>query len=242
LLAVARDQLKPYAVEICEGTVMSIAPEGRTFTVTLLKGQTFCCRKVLLCTGVVDRIPRLENIEQFYGTSIHHCPYCDGWEHRGGRLAVYGRGRSGTAVALAMKSWSPDIALCTNGPSRLNALDREKLARFDVRVHEQKIARLEGDNGRLSRIAFQDGTFIERTGMFLSTGNLQRSKLPEEMGCALSHKGAVKISRSQRTTVAGVFVAGDAAEDAQFVIVAAAHGARAAMAIDKELQAEDQGE
>ena len=52
------------------------------------------CRKTLLATGVIDKLPDLEGIEDFYGTSVHHCPYCDGWEHRDGRIAVYGRAKA----------------------------------------------------------------------------------------------------------------------------------------------------
>ena len=76
--------------------------------------------------------------------------------------------------------------------------------------------------------------------LFFSTGNVQRSNLPSGVGCNITHKGAVKTTRGQRSSVKGVWVCGDAAEDSQYVIVAAAEGAKAAMAINKELQAEDQ--
>ena len=46
-------------------------------------------RKVLLATGLIDEVPRLKGIEKLYGKSVHHCPYCDGFEHREQPLAVY---------------------------------------------------------------------------------------------------------------------------------------------------------
>ena len=50
-------------------------------------------RKLLLATGVVDELPDLEGLDALYGTSVHHCPYCDAWEWRDRPIAVYGRRR-----------------------------------------------------------------------------------------------------------------------------------------------------
>ena len=60
-------------------------------------------RKVLLTTGLTDEVPQIEGIEQLYGRSVHHCPYCDGFEHRDQPLAVYGAGDKGAGLALMMK-------------------------------------------------------------------------------------------------------------------------------------------
>jgi thioredoxin reductase len=60
--------------------------------ITLDAGTLLRCRKLLVATGVVDNILRVEDIRAFYGTSGFHCPYCNGWEMRDRGLAVYGRG------------------------------------------------------------------------------------------------------------------------------------------------------
>ena len=139
-----------------------------------------------------------------------------------------------------MKTWSKDVVLLTNGPAILRAKEKEQLARFGIQVYEKCIARLEGDDGMLRRIYFEDGDSVERTAIFFSTGNAQRSKLPTELGCALTPKGAVRTTRGQKTSIHGVYVAGDAAKDVQYVVVAASEGAKAGMAINKELQEEEQ--
>jgi thioredoxin reductase len=100
---------------------------------------------------------------------------------------------------------------------------------------------VEGAAGKLERIVFDDGSSISRRAIFFSTGNVQRSELPATLQCSLTEKGAVKTTRGQRSSVAGVWVCGDASEDTQYVIVAAAEGAKAAIGINKELQQEDQG-
>jgi thioredoxin reductase len=139
-----------------------------------------------------------------------------------------------------MKTWSQDVVLCSNGPAKLRASEREKLARYGIEVYDRKIKRLEGTGGKLEQITFEDGTCICRRALFFSTGNVQRSELPEAIGCGVTHRGAVKTTRGQHSTVKGVWVCGDASEDTQYVVVAAAEGAKAAMAINQELQAEDQ--
>ena len=239
-LAMAREEVKRYGVEVCEGTVMGARQVNGAFTVTTLGGEELRARKLMLATGVVDRVPALEGIDQFYGKSVHHCPYCDGWEYSDARIAVYGRGKSGSALALAMKNWSANIILCTHGGARMTADRLERLARHDVQLYEKRIRRLEGTGTKLERIMFEDGSCVECRALFFSTGNAQRSGLPGEIGCEVSPKGAIRTTRGQRSSVRGVWVCGDAAEDTQYVIVAAAEGAKAAMGINKELIAEDQ--
>jgi thioredoxin reductase len=236
----AREEVQRYGVELCEATVMSICEKDGAFELRLLDESVLHSRKVLLATGVVDKLPNIEGIQSYYGKSVHHCPYCDGWEHHDEPIAVYGNSAGGTALSLTMKTWSKDVVLLTNGPAILRAKEKEQLAKFGIQVYEKCIARLEGDDGMLRRIYFEDGDSIERTAIFFSTGNVQRSKLPIDLGCTLTPKGAVRTTRGQKTSIQGVYVAGDAAKDVQYVVVAASEGAKAGMAINKELQEEDQ--
>jgi thioredoxin reductase len=239
LLAMAREQIAPYGVEFRDGTVMNLERVDRCFRATLLDGSVAVSRKTLLATGVIDKLPDLEGIEDLYGVSVHHCPYCDAWEHRDGRIAVYGAGKSGAGLSLLMKTWSRDVVLYSDGPARLSAKEREKLSRNGIDVVDKKIRRLEGTLGKLERVVFADGEAVQRTALFFSTGNVQRSSLPAAVGCTLTSKGAVRAGRDQRSSCAGIFVAGDASEDTQYVIVSAAEGAKAAMHINAELSAED---
>jgi thioredoxin reductase len=239
-LAMARKEVMGYGVEIREETVMAAGGCETGFNVILLDNRQLRARKLLIATGVVDRVPSIEGMDQFYGKSVHHCPYCDGWEYSDAPIAVYGNGRKGAGLALGMKTWSKDVALCTDGGSKLHAPDRRKLAEHGIDVHDKKISRLEGTAGKLEQIVFEDGTSIKRRALFFNTGNVQRSELPGACGCAVTDRGAVKTTRGQRSTVRGIWVCGDAAEDTQYVIVAAAEGAKAAMAINQDLQKEDQ--
>jgi thioredoxin reductase len=239
-LRIGREQLGQYAtVELrdVEVTDAKCATDG--FEVTLGDGGLLRSRKLLLATGVVDRIPDIEGIASLYGRSVFHCPYCDGWEVRDRPIAVYGRGEQGLALALELTVWSRDLVLCTNGPSGLDEADLRRLKLHGIDVRDERILRLEGADGMLECVAFADGSRLARRALFFSTGNYQRSPLPSKLGCDFTQKGAVRTGRYEITQIPGLYVAGDASEAVQLAIVAAAEGAGAAFAINTALLKED---
>jgi thioredoxin reductase len=240
LRRIAREQLRRYPdVELRDIEVVDAKRIDCGFAMTLGDGQTVTCRKLLLATGVVDQLPVLDGFHEFYGKSVFHCPYCDGWEIRGQPLAIYGSGEHGCGLALELTAWSNDLILCTDGPSGLETQDADRLARHRIGVREERIARLDGHDGRLERIVFASGESIERRAMFFSTGNVQRSDLAARLGCALTGKGAVKTGEYETTNIPGLYVAGDASRLVQLAIVAAAEGAEAAFAMNTAILKED---
>jgi len=237
-LRIAREQLQPYGVEFRHVFVADARRSDDGFEVILRDGTSLSCRKLLIATGVVDRIPEVEGMREFYGRSVFHCPYCDGWEMRDQPLAVYGRGKNGASLSLALKTWSEDVILCTDGPSGLKIGDLAQLSRFGVAVREARITRLEGNGGVLERIVFTSGDSLPRRGLFFSTGQEQRCQLAGRLGCHFTSKGTVRTNRLEGTSVPGLFVAGDASRDVQLAIVAAAEGAKAGFAINRALEEE----
>ena len=197
-------------------------------------------RKLLLATGVVDEIPALEGIEPLYGRSVFHCPYCDGWEWRDRPLAVYARGERALRLTSALWTWSRDLVVCSDGPLELDDRDGRKLRKLATEVREDRISRLEAEDGRLQRIVFRSGDALPRAAMFFALGQRQRSPLPRKLGCPFLADEHVATGEKESTPVRGLFVAGDASRSVQLAIIAAAEGAEAAFAINKELQEEDQ--
>ncbi len=241
LLRIGREQLRSYpTVELQQVEVVDAATVAGRFEVVLADGSRRAGRKLLLATGVVDRLPPIEGIAALYGTSVFHCPYCDGWEVRDQPLAVYGRGAHGRSLALELTGWSADLVLCTDGPAELTGADRARLARHGVRVREEPIARLEGTDGRLERIVFATGDVLPRRALFFSSAQRQRSDLAARLGCRLTRSGDVATDgRCRAAGVPGLYVAGDASRGVHLAIVAAGEGAEAAFAINTELLKED---
>jgi thioredoxin reductase len=239
-LRIAHAQLRPYEnVELRPGTASTARRDGDHFAVVLKDGTRLRSRKLLLATGVVDHLPPIEGVEAFYGSSVFHCPYCDGWEVRDQRLAVYGRGDKGVGLARTLIGWSRKLVVCTDGPARLRDEDRAWLARNRLAVRQERVAGLEGADGRLERVVFAHGDPLPCRALFFNTAQAQRSTLPAQLGCQMTPKGAVEKRGRCKTSVPGLYVAGDASKDVQMVISAAAEGAVAAFAINKELLRED---
>lgn len=242
LLAKGRFELERYTtVEAHAERVSEIKPSGAQFEVAYGDGLTSRARKVLLTTGLTDEVPRIEGIEKLYGRSVHHCPYCDGFEHRDQPLAVYGAGDKGAGLALMMKQWSSDVILCTDGASEVSSAMHSRLRQHDIAVSSERIAKLEGTkDGALKSIHLQGGKLLKRTALFFTTGCHQRSGLSAELGCARDNKGGIVTDPvTEESSVRGVYVAGDASRDVLLVAVAIAEGAKAAVAINRALLQED---
>lgn len=236
LLRIGREQLRQYeTVEVRGITVVDAVRKEESFEVTLEDGRCETARKLLLAGGVVDELPQIDGFAEFYGRGIYHCPYCDGWEVRDAPLAVYGPGMHGERLALELTAWSHDIVLCTHGPSDLDDKVLERLARNGVAVREERIARLEGEDGEFARIVFMNGDVLLRRALFFYPDERQHSDLPAKLGCDFTKRGVVRTGEYEETSVPGLFVAGDASRRVQLVIVAAAEGAEAAFAINSAL-------
>ena len=235
-LRLAREELKPYTtVTLRDVTVTDARCEENRFVTTLETGETVQSRKLLIATGVRDKVPRIEGIDELYGRSVFHCPYCDGWEVRDQRLAVYGKGEKGYGLALELTAWSTDILLCTDGPSELAERQIARLSRNGITVVEERVLRLEGGDGVLHRIVFEGREPDARRALFFTTGQHQQSALATALGCELNEKGTVHTGKYETTHLRGLYVAGDASHAVQWVVIAAAEGAEAAFAINTDL-------
>jgi thioredoxin reductase len=237
LRRIAREQLERYGIEHRVVHVKDARCIDHGFELSLEDGERVCCRKLLLATGVVDQLPPVEGMQTYFGSGVFHCPYCDGWEARDQPIAAYGKKAAGLAVSLT--TWSSDVVLCTDGPARLSAEDTGRLAARKIAVRQKKIARLIGSDQALEQIVFTDGSTLPRRALFVSASQEQRSKLAGVLGCKFTRKGTVQTGKLEGTNIPGLYVAGDASRDVQLAVVAAAEGAKAAIAINTALQEED---
>jgi thioredoxin reductase len=230
-----RAELGQYGIEVRSIGVTAVKRLADGFEVSLADGRPEVARFVLIATGVIDDLPAIPGFQECYGRSVFHCPYCDGWEWRDRRLAVFGRGRDAAHLALGLKTWSADIVVCSNATSISRAL-RDRLARNRIGIREDRILALDHRDGALTALQFGGGDPVPRDALFFTTAQHPQSDLAIRLGCTLSRRGTVRTGTLCDTNVPGVFVAGDASHDAQFVVVAAAEGVKAAVAINKALQ------
>lgn len=240
LLRLGRDQLGQYeTVELREGEARAASRHEGFFELTLATGERCQGRLLLLATGMMDDLPEVNGMSEFYGRGVHHCPYCDGWEHRDQSIVIYGRGRGVAALALEITIWSRDLTLCADGPADLEEKDRARLEKRGIAVREERIAHVEGRDGWLERVVFASGESIPCKALFFSERPRQRCDLPESLGCEFTESGAVRTGEHEATNVPGLYVAGDASRRVQLAIIAAAEGAGAAFAINTALLKSD---
>jgi thioredoxin reductase len=240
LLRLAREELAHYpTVQLRHALVRDVRCDSSLFRTTLDGGEELQSRRLLLATGVVDNIPRIAGLEELYGTSVFHCPYCDGWEVADRAIGIYGRGERGYGLALELTGWSRDLLLLTDGPPELDREQLGKLQRNGVGIREEKVARLEGHDGLLERVVLANGDAVPLDALFFTTGQGQRSHLCESLGCDFNEKGTVTTGKYETTHLPGLYVAGDASRAVQWVVVAAAEGAEAAFSINQALIEEE---
>ena len=230
-------ELEKYGVRIIRKKIVRAArnEEGH-FEAFDEDGNCYLSHKLLVATGLKDNVPTLPGFAELYGSSVHHCPYCDGWEWRDQRLAVYAKTKDGSELCLALKNtWSDQVTYFTDGNTRMKPSTLEYLEANGIRIITDRVQGLEGRDGLLKGVRLQSGELVPMDALFFVNGFRQQCNLAEAFGCDVGRKGAVITNRSQQTNITGLYVAGDASRDMHFVVVAAAEGAKAAVNINKEL-------
>jgi len=228
-----REQLADLpTVEVRDAAVVDADVGRERLGVRLGDGSELRTRAIVLTHGLSYEPPALPGIEPLWGRSVFHCPFCDGWEVRDRALAVHGNGPEAVRSALVVSGWSSDVVLLTDGPARLGEGGHESLAAAGVRVREEPLRRLAGRDDRLDRIEFVSGPAEKRDALFVRTRRGQPNGLAAALGCELTAGRTIITDGDGRTTVAGVYAAGDAATDRlRSVAAAIGTGSRAALAV-----------
>lgn len=236
LLALAHKEVKKYGARMIRRKVINARKnEEGHFVVRDEKGEIYYSKKLLIATGLTDNLPSIPGFKELYGKSVFHCPYCDGWEVQNKELGIYARNKNGYELALALKCWSEHVTLYTDGRNRLKPTEVESLTANGISINNYPVASLESKNERLKHIIFKNGDKRRCDALFFVNGFEQQCNMAETFGCDMTKKGVVLTNRRQETNIEGLYVAGDAAKDMHFVVVAAAEGAKAGVIINKEL-------
>lgn len=236
LRRIGREQARNAGAVLETGTVAAVEGERDRFLVRLADGRTFGARRLLFATGLRDIIPEIPGLEDFYGTSIWHCPDCDGPGVADQRVGVIGWGRQIAAFCMEMLTWTSDLVILTHGHEPdLPEPSREALARFGIPVLTAPVTRLEGADGQVREAVLADGTAEPFGAMFFHIAYGPGCSIPAELGCGADEGGILEVDGNFETTVSGVYAAGDVTPGSKLAIRAAADGVRAAIGIYRSL-------
>ncbi|MDQ4066148.1 MAG: NAD(P)/FAD-dependent oxidoreductase [Thermoproteota archaeon] len=199
--------------------------------------ERYQSKTIIISTGLRDILPSIDNISDYYGRSLFHCPYCDGWELRDKPLVVIiGEQVQGFHFIQTIYNWSKDLVVCTNGTVFQNPEQKDLLQRKGIKIIENKIKNFVGENGQMEKILFENGKSVSRKGGFVMPELVQSSDFGKQLGCQYNSLGGIAIDSFGRTNIPGVYAAGDASVIAPAqLIIAAAEGVRAAAGVNTDL-------
>jgi thioredoxin reductase len=245
LLALGRDEVSRYGVELREArAVTATRLEGR-FRVGLDDGSTVSTRQLMVTTGLVDELPEVDGLAERWGRDVVHCPYCHGWEVRDQAIGVLATSPMALHQAGLFRQLSDRVVVLRHTVADLDTDRLDALAARDVEVVDGHVIGLEVDGDRLSGVRLADGTVVALDVLAVASRVTVRGELLRDLGVATAEHASgmgqhVPADPMGRTDVAGVWVAGNVTDPSAQVIVAAAQGNRVGALINAELVAEDE--
>ena len=210
----ARGQIAAYdAVSLRDAEAVDARVEGDGFAVVLGDGGELRARALVLATGMRYEVPDVPGFAELWGGAVFHCPFCHGWEVRDRPVVVYGAGEVADRQARLLAAWTDDVTV----------------------VDPADVAGLRVDEGRLRAVRCRDGSEVACDAVLVHAPLRRRDALPERLGLALTDDGLVAVDAQARTSVPGVYAAGDLAVAPQQVAIALGSGHLAGIVVTREL-------
>lgn len=196
----------------------------------------FHARRVLIAAGLTEELPALPMIRAYYGTALHSCVECDGFEKTDKPLALIGETSDVFARALLISRFSSDLIVFTNGADTVRAEQERQLASIGIRVERRPIDDIVGEKAEMTGVRLADGTVIPRVGGFV------RPRWHAPIEFLSNHEvdrddwGLIVVSERGETSVRGIYAVGDIVPPGpQQLIIAAGGGAKIAARLNMDM-------
>lgn len=243
LLERGRAEVSGYGGQVITGEVSTVAPADDGFVVALADGRTIRALRLLVATGLVDELPDIPGLRDRWGRDVVHCPYCHGWEVRDQAIGVLATGPLSVHQALLFRQLSDDVTFFSN-TRPLAAEDAEQLAARGISVVDGQVTSMEIVGDRLRGVRMSDGTLVRREVLAVSSRMTAQAGFLAGLGLKpAEHSAAVgeyiPADPTGRTSVPGVWVAGNVTDLTAQVGGAAAAGTLAAAHINADLVVEE---
>jgi thioredoxin reductase len=245
LLAKGRQEVTGYGGHLVAGRVTDVrhVPADKThaitmFAVSLADHTVLHARRVLVTTGLRDDVPDIPGVRERWGRDLLHCPYCHGYEVRDQPVGVLGGSPEALAHAHIVRQWSDDVVYFAHGQILTADLRQQLIARA-IGIVDEPVTRLVVNDDRLTGVEVDSGQVVPRTAVFIRPRFVPHDTLLTDLGCATHPNGWVATDPTGRTSVPGVWAAGNAVNPRAQVITAAGEGSAAAIAINNDLVEED---
>lgn len=237
LLAVGRQEVKGYGGDILDGRVEGVVRDRDGFAITLDGGATVTARRLLLATGLRDELPEVGGLRERWARDVLHCPYCHGYEVQGQRFGVLGWSPDTLWYAQIVRQWSDDVVLFSD--TDLGNDERAPLSARGIHIVQGAVEHAIVNNDRLSGLVLTDGRVVARDVLFVPPRFVPNDDVFGGLGCAVDDSGWVITDSTGRTSIVGVWAAGNVSNPRAQVITSAGEGSTAAIAINADLVDED---
>jgi thioredoxin reductase len=239
LLAAGRREVQGYGGEIIEATATDLVRDGdKGFWVLLADGQRISARRLLITTGLRDELPDIPGLRERWARDVLHCPYCHGHEVRDRKLGVLGGTPGSVRYAQIVRQWTSDLVYFT-GPMGVSAADCAQLVARAIGIVEGDAEALVICDDELRGVQMSDGRIVARDALFVPPRFVPNNHLLVGLGCELDGDGWVSADNTGRSSVRGVWVAGNVVDPRAQVITAAGAGSAAAIALNADLVEDD---
>jgi thioredoxin reductase (NADPH) len=238
LLSRMREQATHYGARIVTATATALKQDGDRFIIAA-GGTTWRARTVLIATGVHNRRPDMDDTAHADALArglLRYCPICDGFEVTDRRIGVIGTGDHGAREAIFLRSYSPDIHLISpSGPHDLSAAIREELTAGGIVTVDGPIGSFFMEEEEIG-VRVGDRLLAFDT-IYPALGSIVRSDLAGQIHAKRTEQGCIVVDEHQRTTIDGIYAAGDVVLGLDQISHAMGEGGVAATAIRNDLAA-----
>ena len=239
LLAAGRREAEGYGVRFLDDRAEAARRDGDGFELRLLSGTVVRARRLVLATGLTDELPDVPGLQEFWGSSVLHCPYCHGWEVRGQRIGVLATSAMSLHQALLFRQLSEDVTLFVQD-LEIPAGTAAQFAALGVPMLPGTVRRVSGSDGDL-RVDL-DGTEVAVQALVVAPRFAARAELFTQLGGELTaHPSGsfVQTGMAGATDVAGVWAAGNVTDLSAWVAASTGSGVLAGAAVHADLAMTD---
>lgn len=219
--------------------MISAVQKEKNFEVTTEAKDKFTGRKLLLSTGLRDKILPIPGMAECWGRSAFHCPFIRGYEVAGKSLGVLVLNEEEISAVIHIYHLSKDLKIFTNGPSNISPEWIEKFEKKGIAIIQSEIEAIEHENGQMKHLILKDGSKHALDAFFPRPSAEQHSIIPKELGCIIDEKGLIQVDEFSRTSVPGVCATGDNTVTFRSLATTIGGGTNSAAVIVKELVEEN---
>ncbi len=250
LLVIGRDEVRGYGgvVESARVTAAIAVPGDRLrFAVTSEAGgasTTRYARRLVVATGLRDRLPEVPGVAERWGRDVLHCPYCHGYEVRDQAIGILATGPAAAHQAQMFRQLSDDVLVFTHtlGADGLDPGVRAGLSARGIALVSGEVVGLEVTADALTGVRLADGSVVARQALVVAPWMEARLAGLAGLGLEVAENpmGATLVTAPDgRTSVPGVWAAGNAADLSAQVIISAGAGLRTGSLVNFDLVEEE---